>query len=85
MIEYPKLIALILVIAFMALLYLFAYDKGYEKHKAEVAKLATSIIVDSRQDILSAAKEVENVEKNIKHTLDCDAVLTFDLTQCVSK
>ena len=85
MIEYPKLIALILVIAFMALLYLFAYDKGYEKHKAEVAKLATSIIVDSRQDILSAAKEVENAEKNIKHTLDCDAVLTFDLTQCVSK
>lgn len=85
MIEYPKLIALVAVIAFMACLYLFAYDKGYEKHKAEVAKLATSIIVDSRQDILSAAKEVENAEKNIKHTLDCDAVLTFDLTQCVSK
>lgn len=85
MIEYPKLIALAVVIAFMAMLYLFAYDKGYERHKAEVAKLATSIIVDSRQDIISAAKEVENAEKNIKRTLDCDAVLTFDLTQCVSK
>lgn len=85
MIEYPKLIGLAAFVAFMAVLYMFAYDKGYEKHKAEVAKLATSIIVDSRQDILSAAKEVENAEKNIKHTLDCDAVLTFDLTQCVSK
>ena len=85
MIEYPKLIALAVLIAFMAILYMFAYDKGYERHKAEVAKLATSIIVDSRQDIITATKEVENAEKNIKHTVDCDAVLSFDLTQCVSK
>lgn len=85
MIEYPKLLGLLAVIAFMAMLYGFAYDKGYEQHKAEVAKLATSIIVDSRQDVISAAKEVENAEKNIKHSLDCDAVLTFDLTQCMSK
>ena len=85
MIEYPKLLGLLTVIVFMAVLYAIAYDKGYERHKAEVAKLATSIIVDSRQDIITAAKEVENAEKNIKHTFDCDAVLSFDLTQCVSK
>lgn len=85
MIEYPKLLGLLAVVAFMAILYMFAYDKGYERHKAEVAKLATSIIVDSRKDVISAAKEVENAEKNIKHTIDCDAVLGFDITQCVSK
>lgn len=85
MIEYPKLIGLVAVIAFMAILYAFAFDKGYQKHKLEVERQATEIIVDSRQDIITAAKEVENAEKNIKHTVDCNAVWDFNIGNCLSK
>lgn len=85
MIDYPKLLGLVAVIAFMAILYMFAYDKGYEQHRAEVERLATNVIVDSRNDVIIAAKEVENAEKQIKNTVDCNAVLSFDLTQCVSR
>ena len=85
MIDYPKLIALACVIAFMAFMYSFAYDKGYQKHKLEVERQATEIIVDGRNDIITAAKEAQNAESNIKNTVDCNAVWDFNIGNCLSK
>ena len=84
MIPYRQIITVAAIVAFLALLYMFAYDKGYEKHRAEVAKQATEIIVDSRQDIITAAKEAQNAEKNIKTSVDCNVIWNFNIGNCLS-
>lgn len=85
MIDYVKLFCLTAVIGFMAILYLFAFEKGYEKHKAEVERQTAQIIADSRDDLINAVQEVKDSEKNIKDTAECSNILNFDLTLCLSK
>ena len=77
------------ILAFLTIFYLgslyVAYNKGYNKHALEVSKEATEIIMGSHTDILVAAKEVKDNEKNIKMDEVCSAVWTFDLRQCVQE
>lgn len=60
-----------------------AYNKGYNKKASEVEHQAIEVVVGSHTDILEAAKEAKNEEKNIKHTIDCDVIWKFDLRQCL--
>ena len=84
-----KLIVLGSFLAFLGLFYLgsiyVAYNKGYNKHALETIKEASEVIMGSHTDILVAAKEVKDNEKNIKMDEVCSAVWTFDLRQCVQE
>lgn len=85
MIDYAKLLGLGAVIAFMAILYLFAFDKGYEKHKSETERQMAQVIANSREDLINAVQAVKDDEKNIKDSVECNDILNFDLTLCLSK
>lgn len=85
MVSYVKLFFLGCLITFMAFLYLFAFEKGYEKHKREIEKESSEIIMGSHTDILVAAKEVQNDEKNVKTDNDCGAIWSFNLRECLQK
>lgn len=85
-------IKIIAVCAFLALLALFyggsiyvAYNKGYNKHALETLKEASEVIMGSHTDILVAAEEVKENEKNIKLDETCSAVWNFDLRECLHK
>ena len=75
----------LMILGFYAISIYMAYNRGYEAHRMETESEATQIIIDSRQDVIVASKEVENAEKQIKDTLDCNAILDFDLFECLSK
>ena len=64
-----KIIVLGSFLAFLGVFYLgsiyYAYNKGYDKKAMEVAKEATEIIVGSHTDILVAAQNVKEKEKDI--------------------
>ena len=85
MIPYTKIVAIGCIIAFLSVLYMFAFDKGYQKHKAEVERQITQIIVSARDDLINAVDEVKENEKNIKDTDECNNIFNFDLTVCLSK
>lgn len=85
MIPYKQIIAVAAIVAFLGALYLFAYDKGYQKHKMETESQATQVIVSSREDLINAVEEVRESEKNIKDTVECNDIFNFDLTVCLSK
>lgn len=85
MIDYVKLLCLCAIIGFMAILYMFAFNKGYDKHKAEVERQTAQIIASSREDLINAVQEVKESEKNIKDTVECNDIFNFDLTVCLSK
>lgn len=85
MIPYTKIIAIGCVISFLSVLYMFAFEKGYQKHKAEVERQTTQIIVSARDDLINAVDEVKENEKNIKDTDECNNIFNFDLTVCLSK
>lgn len=85
-------IKIIAVCAFLTLLALFyggslyvAYNKGYNKHALETIKEAAEIVVGSHSDILVAAQEVKENEKNIKTDENCADVWNFDLRKCLSE
>jgi len=82
-----KIIAVCAVLALVVAFYIgsihVAYNKGYNKHALEVAKEASEVIMGSHTDILVAAKEVKDGEKNIKMDEVCSAVWDFDLRQCL--
>lgn len=84
-----KIIAALSVLAFIALFYIgsiyVAYNKGYNKHALETIKEAAEIVVGSHSDILVAAQEVKENEKNIKTDEGCRAVWNFDLRECLSE
>ena len=85
-------IKIIAVCAFLALVAAFyigsihvAYNKGYNQHALEVERQAVEVVVGSHSDILTAAKEVKDDEKNIKDDEDCGTVWTYDLRKCLLK
>jgi len=82
-----KLIVLGSFLAFLGLFYLgsiyVAYNKGYNKHALEALKEASEVIMGSHTDILVAAKEVKENEKNIKLDETCSTVWNFDLRECL--
>ena len=84
-----KIIVLCSFLAFLLVFYLgslyVAYNKGYNKHVLEVGKQATEVVMGSHTDILVAAKEVQNDEKNIKTDNDCGAIWSFNLRECLQK
>lgn len=85
MISYAKLFLLGCIISFMAFLYSFAFEKGYEKHKREVESAATEIVIGSHTDILVAAQNVKEKEKDIKNDEVCSTIWNFDLRECLHK
>ena len=84
-----KIIVLGSFLAFLGVFYLgsiyYAYNKGYDKKAMEVAKEATEIIVGSHTDILVAAQNVKEKEKDIKNDEVCSAIWNFDLRECLFK
>lgn len=84
-----KIIVLCSFLAFLLVFYLgslyVAYNKGYNKHVLEVGKQATEVVMGSHTDILVAAKEVQNEEKNIKTDNDCGTIWDFNLRECLQK
>ena len=84
-----RLIVLGLLLLFFGLFYIgsiyVAYNKGYNKHALETIKEAAEIVVGSHSDILIAAQEVKENEKNIKTDGSCADVWSFDLRKCLSE
>ena len=84
-----KLMAFGLFLIFLLLFYLWsiyiAYNRGYNKKASEVEHQVVQVVVGSHSDILEAAKEVQEDEKNIKYTPDCNLIWNFDLHQCLLK
>ena len=85
MIPYKHIAVVALFVAFTGMLYLFAYDKGYQKHKGEVERQTAQVIIDSRDDLINAVQVVKEDEKNIQDTDECNNIFNFDLTVCLSK
>ena len=48
-----------------------AYNKGYNQKAMEMAKIATEVVVGSHTDILVAAQNVKEKEKDIKNDEVC--------------
>lgn len=84
-----KIIVMCSFLAFLLVFYLgsiyVAYNKGYNKHVLEVGKQATEVVMGSHTDILVAAQEVKNNEKNIKTDDECSIIWDFDLHKCLLK
>ena len=84
-----KLIAISSILAILTVFYLgsiyVAYNKGYDKKAMEIAKEATEIVVGSHTDILVAAQNVKEKEKDIKNDETCNAIWNFDLRECLHK
>ncbi len=82
-----RLIVLGLLLLFFGLFYIgsiyVAYNKGYNKHALETIKEAAEVVMGSHTDLLNAAKEVKENEKNIKMDETCSAVWSFDLRECL--
>lgn len=85
-------IKIIAVCAFLALVSAFyigsihiAYNKGYNQHALEVGSQAVEVVVGSHTDILTAAKEVKDDEKNIKDDGECSSIWDYDLRKCLLK
>ena len=84
-----KIVVIGSILAVLSAFYLgsiyVAYNKGYNKHALEVAKEASEVIMGSHTDILVAAQEVKNSEKNIKIDDECSIIWDFDLHKCLLK
>lgn len=82
-----KLIVLGSILAVLVAFYLWsinnAYNKGYNQHALEVAKEAAEVVLGSNNDILVAAQNVKEKEKDIKNDEVCSAVWNFDLRKCL--
>ena len=62
-----------------------SFNKGYNKHVEEVARQAAEVVMGSHSDILVAAQNVKDKEKDIKEDEVCSAIWNFDLRQCLHK
>ena len=84
-----KLIVLCSFLVFLIIFYLgsiyVAFNKGYNKHVMEVAKEATEVVLGSHNDILVAAQNVKEKEKDIKNDEVCSTIWNFDLRECLHK
>ena len=84
-----KIIVVCSFLAFLLIFYLgsiyVAFNKGYNKHAMEVAKEATEVVLGSHNDILVAAQNVKEKEKDIKQDEVCSAIWNFDLRECLHK
>jgi len=84
-----KIIAIGLFLAFLGVFYFWsiknAYNKGYNQKAMEMAKIATEVVVGSHTDILVAAQNVKEKEKDIKNDEVCSAIWNFDLRECLRK
>lgn len=84
-----KLIVLGSFLAFLGLFYAgsiyYAYNKGYDKKALEVEREAVQVVVGSHTDILVAAQNVKEKEKEIKEDEVCSAIWNFDLRECLHK
>ena len=84
-----KLIALLAIAGTLITIYIgsiyAAYNKGYNKHVEEVARQATEVVMGSHTDILVAAQNVQEKEKEIKEDEVCSSIWTFDLRDCLRK
>jgi len=82
-----KIIIVFSFLVFLAIFYIWsiknAYDKGYNQHALEVAKIATEVVIGSNNDILVAAQVVKDKEKEIKDDEICSTIWNFDLRQCL--
>lgn len=82
-----KLIVLGSILAVLVAFYLWsiknAYNKGYNQHALEVAKEAAEVVLGSNNDILVAAQNVKEKEKDIKDDEVCSAIWNFDLHKCL--
>jgi len=84
-----KLIVLGSFLVFLGLFYAgsvyYAYNKGYDKKALEVEREAVQVVVGSHTDILVAAQNVKEKEKDIKNDEVCSAIWNFDLRECLRK
>ena len=77
------LLGICLAIAFYVISLYYAYQMGWNDHKAKVESEAAQIIIDSREDVIVADKEAEKAEQNVKDDITCATVLGFDLRKCL--
>lgn len=84
-----KLIVLGSILAVLVAFYLWsinnAYNKGYNQKAMEIAQIATEVVVGSHTDILVAAQNVKEKEKDIKNDEVCSTIWNFDLRECLHK
>jgi len=77
------LLGICLAIAFYVISLYYAYQMGWNDHKAKIESEATQIIIDSRDDVLVADKEAQKAEQNVKEDITCSTILNFDLHKCL--
>lgn len=84
-----KFVVLCSFLLFLAVFYsgsvYYAYNKGYDKKALEVEREAVQVVVGSHTDILVAAQNVKEKEKEIKEDEVCSAIWNFDLRECLHK
>lgn len=84
-----KIIAICSILIFLVAFYLWsvknAYNKGYNQKAVEMAEIATEVVMGSHTDILNAAQNVKEKEKDIKNDEVCSAIWNFNLLDCLHK
>lgn len=84
-----KIIAILAIAGTLITIYIgslyVAFNKGYNKHVEEVARQAAEVVMGSHSDILVAAQNVQEKEKDIKNDETCSAIWNFDLRECLHK
>lgn len=77
-------IVAVLTVFYLGSIYV-AYNKGYDKKALEVEREAVQVVVGSHTDILVAAQNVKEKEKDIKNDEVCSTIWNFDLRECLHK